>query len=315
MREHGGWPEDLRDSPVIVDTGIGGDPDNALAVVAAARCLPHHLALVITSDETSGEAGTGQRARFARQLLNALDRRGTPVVAGASLGGARSFCVADLQHDAVPPQPDDVVSAVRAVCTATPGPVRWVGMGPLSNLARVLTEAPEVGARLRVTQRVGGLADRTPAIRRDVPAARAVLDAVRSGLPATIDFVTSDVTDVPPLRITPDHAVYRMLAADDAPAWAQLLTANMDRWFRRFHNDTTQHAALTLSAALGLPYVESDRAAVTIDETGRMNRDDDGTPAWLSFTAAYAPFMAWLHQKLDPAVDVRGIARSPRAGR
>ena len=54
----------MTESPMIIDTDIGGDPDDTVAVVAAARSVPE-LALVVTSDEYSGE-----RARFVRHLLD-----------------------------------------------------------------------------------------------------------------------------------------------------------------------------------------------------------------------------------------------------
>jgi hypothetical protein len=64
---------------VIIDTDIGGDPDDAIALVLAARRLPE-LALVVTCDELGGE-----RARFARHLLDLLGRGDVPVVAGADV--------------------------------------------------------------------------------------------------------------------------------------------------------------------------------------------------------------------------------------
>jgi hypothetical protein len=54
---------------VVVDTDIGGDPDDALALAAAARAVPG-LSLVVTTDETGAGQGYGQRARFARHLLD-----------------------------------------------------------------------------------------------------------------------------------------------------------------------------------------------------------------------------------------------------
>ena len=63
-----GWPEDLRRAPLIIDTDIGGDPDDTLAVAVAALTVPE-LALVITCDET-GPPAPGQRARLARALLD-----------------------------------------------------------------------------------------------------------------------------------------------------------------------------------------------------------------------------------------------------
>ena len=67
-----GWPEDLRRAPLIIDTDIGGDPDDTLALAAAALTVPE-LALVITCDET-GPPAPGQRARLARALLDLAGR-------------------------------------------------------------------------------------------------------------------------------------------------------------------------------------------------------------------------------------------------
>lgn len=65
---------------IVLDTDVAGDPDDALALVAAARVLSQPP-LVITTDECGGE-----RARFARHLLDLLGRPDVPVVSGADLG-------------------------------------------------------------------------------------------------------------------------------------------------------------------------------------------------------------------------------------
>lgn len=114
LQDSGPWPEDLRGSPLIIDTDIGGDADDAVAVAAAARCVPE-LALVTTTDETAGPHGSGERARFARHLLGTLGRPDVPVTAGADLGNTRYYCVDGLIPAAVPPQGTDVASAVRAL--------------------------------------------------------------------------------------------------------------------------------------------------------------------------------------------------------
>ena len=56
-------------APMIIDTDIGGDPDDTVAVVAAGLRVPE-LALVVTSDEYGGE-----RARFVRYLLDLVGRQ------------------------------------------------------------------------------------------------------------------------------------------------------------------------------------------------------------------------------------------------
>jgi inosine-uridine nucleoside N-ribohydrolase len=307
MRATGNWPEDLRDAPLIIDTDIGGDADDALAVAVAARSVPQ-LSLVLTSDETGTSMGYGKRARFARLLLDLLDRPDVPTVSGVSLGETPYYCVEDLVPETIDVQPNDPVEAVRRVCAASQGPVRWVGMGPLSNLERVLSEAPELAPRIRLTQMGGALNYRDPSraehnIRLDVPAAQAVFRMVAGDRLPVPHLVTSDVTFTSDIEITAEHPVYRMLARAEAPAWARLLVAHMDRWFERFHPGTMQHDALTLSAALRLPFVDFDRVPVALDEIGRMSgRASDGVRMWLSLSARYPAFMRWLGQRLDPAV-------------
>ena len=295
------WPEDLRGTPVVLDTDIGGDGDDALAVAAAARCLPN-LAAVITADEVAG----GARARFARHLLDLLGRDDVITAAGADLGNTRYFVVENLVPDAVPSQRTDVVDVVREVCASTDGPVRWVGMAPLTNLAEIVAEDPATAARLRVTQMGGALRyrhqDRAEHnVRLDVPAMRSVLAAVADGRLARPEFVASEVTFDTRIEVTRAGTIYRNLTAADAPDWARLLVAHLDRWFDRFHPGTLQHDALTLTAALDLPFVDSDVLPVVLDDIGRTTVDEssDVLLRW-SLSAAYEPFMGWLATALDP---------------
>jgi inosine-uridine nucleoside N-ribohydrolase len=276
---------------MIIDTDVGGDPDDAFALVAAARVVPE-LALVLTGDETGPTYGPGQRARFARHLLDRCGRPDVAVVAGHCLGDTRYFCVDGLIPTAVGRQPDDVLAAVGAVCAATTGPVRWVGIGPMSNLAAIVRQAPELAGRLQVTQMGGALSYRDPSraehnVRLDVEAAHTVL-----GWPG-MQWVTADVTFTPEIEVTALSPLYQALAAADTP-WAPLLGAHLDRWFDRFYPGTRQHDALTLSAALGLPFVESGTVAVALDDIGRMRAAGDGVPVRMSTGARYEPFMAWL---------------------
>src|SRR6266545_1657747 len=88
-------PSPLATAPLIIDTDLGGDPDDAFALAVAALTVAE-LALVITTDEAAGE-----RARFARYLLDLLGRPEVPVVSGADPGNTRYFCVEGLAPAAV----------------------------------------------------------------------------------------------------------------------------------------------------------------------------------------------------------------------
>ncbi|MFF3068125.1 nucleoside hydrolase [Kitasatospora sp. NPDC057904] len=290
-------PEDLRNAPLIIDTDIGGDPDDALAVAAAAR-YTSDLRLVITGDESQG-----RRARFARHLLDLMDRPDVATVAGAELSDTPYFVIEHLVPQDVPAQRTDVVAAVREVLASTDGPVRWVGMAPLSNLAHVLAEAPEAATRLRVTQMGGALRYRNPEIaehnvRLDVPAAHRVLKAVAVGHLRKPEFIASEVTFTPKIEVTAESPLYEWLAAPHAPQWAALLAAHLDAWFTRFHPGSMQHDALTLTAALRLPFVDSATIGISMDEIGRTTRSDDGVRIRWSFDADYDAFMTWLTKTL-----------------
>ncbi|WP_327346310.1 hypothetical protein [Streptomyces europaeiscabiei] len=121
------------------------------------------------------------------------------------------------------------------------------------------------------------------------------------GLLPTPYFVTSEVTFDPAIEVTVGHPVHRTLAAPGAPAWALLLVAHLRQRFDRFHPGTMQHDALTLSAALQLPFVEFDKMPVAVDGVGRTTRSGTGVPVRVSLSARYPAFMRRLSQRLDPA--------------
>ena len=295
LRAGGPVPPLLTRTPMIIDTDIGGDPDDAIALVVAARAVPD-LALVVTSDEHGGH-----RARFARYLLELAGRPEVPVVAGRQLGGGEVFCVDGLIPPQVGPQPADVESAVARVCLAAgDAPVRWVGMGPLSNLADVLGARPELAGQLALTQMGGALSYRDPTraehnFRRDPAAVARVLGT----LPG-IRLVISDVTFTPEIELDAQSTAYRWLADPARPAWAGVLVNHLDRWFAQYHPGTMQHDALTLSAAMQLPFVDFDLMSVALDANARMTAPAPGAgvPLHLSRRAHYPSFRTWLLRTL-----------------
>ncbi|MEU4645520.1 nucleoside hydrolase [Micromonospora sp. NPDC023814] len=280
---------------LVIDTDIGGEPDDAMALAIAAHRCPE-LALVLTTDEADG-----QRARLARWFLDLLGRPDVPVVAGRRLSSTPYFWVADLIPGDVADQPSGPVGAVAAVCERTSGPVRWLGLGPMSNLGDVLDARPDLAHRLVVTQMGGALAYRDPAqsqynFRLDPVAVRTALDAV-----SRPRLVTYDVTFAPRIAITADSPLYRRLAGSSVP-WAAALVAQCDRYYAGYHPATIPHTPLALSAALGEPFVRFDARQVAVDKIGRTTLADDGTLVQLSTDADHSGFAEWLYRELSPAI-------------
>ncbi len=286
-------PPAVTRAPMIIDTDLGGDPDDSVALVVAGLRLPE-LKLVVTSDEVGGE-----RARFARHLLDLVGRRDVKVVAGADLGNTRLYFVDGMVPAEVAKQGTDVVGAIAEVCASTPGQVRWVGMGPLSNLSALQTARPELVAKMAVTQMGGAIVYRKPDkaehnFREDPEAAIRMLPVLEMWGPK---FVVSDVTFNPAMEITADSPIYQRWAEPGAPEWAKVLKEHNDRWMARYPG-SMQHDALTLAAALLWPGVRFARERVALDEIARMSRSEEGVEISISISADYGAFMTWLDKNL-----------------
>ncbi|MBF6125515.1 nucleoside hydrolase [Nocardia brasiliensis] len=281
------------DLPVIVDTDIGYDADDLVATVLACKTLP--LRLLITSDEHDG-----QRARLARYLLNLTGRGAVNVVAGADLAGAQQRWLCDgLVPERIGPQTGSVIEAVREA-GAGHRFVRWIGLGPLTNLATIVREAPELACTLLITQMSGAINYRDPDraehnLRMDPDAAITVL---RAGLHTML--VLSDTTFTGELAIGREHELYQRLAGSSL-GWARLVAAGFDRWFDAKYPESTMHDPLAVAAGAGTPFIGFAERRFTIGDDARMRLDPAGDcVASLSQSADYAGFNRWQHKVLTP---------------
>lgn len=285
-RAMSGWLNRL----MILDTDVFYDPDDLAALLLAAGTVPNLV--VITADETRG-----RRARLARRVLDLLDRSDVPVIAGLDLGGEDRFLM-DEHLDWLPAQPDDLVAAVARICATTNDPIDWVGMGPMSNYAAVVSAIPDLAERLVLTQ-MGGWLDNY----RDKSRASHNLrtDTVAAGLALRVAqkprLMLSDFTNVTAVRITPDWALMHGLREAPNPA-AHLLATNFELWFTR-RGGSWMHDPLTLSLALNLPFVTLRSEWVRIERDARLYRDmNDGRVMEVSSAVGYSGFLDWFHDGL-----------------
>jgi inosine-uridine nucleoside N-ribohydrolase len=245
---------------IILDTDIGGEPDDALAVAVAAGLAD--LSLVITSDEHDG-----RRAKMARVLLDLLMRSDVPVVAGRDLGRTDNWAADGFVPGGVPEQPTDVLTAVDDLFGRTQEHVLWVGTGPMSNLADVLANIPAAVERLVVTQVAGShswLPNRAePNIGADLPAARAVLS---SGV--LMQMLPVEITSDPFNVIDPDSNEYGVIARSKDLACTKLRT-HMDSWLEH-HGSLDQSALLALALMLGKPFFTASPTRIEFNAIGRI---------------------------------------------
>jgi inosine-uridine nucleoside N-ribohydrolase len=144
--------------PVLLDTDIGSDIDDAVALaylMAQERC---DLAGITT---VTGD--TGKRAALAEILCRAAGRPDIPIHCGASqtMSGPgqpdvpQYDSIRHLAHRRDWPQ-DDAVDFMAETILARPGEVVLLTIGPMTNLARLIRQAPDVFSMLRAWVAMSG---------------------------------------------------------------------------------------------------------------------------------------------------------------
>ncbi|MGH2514332.1 MAG: nucleoside hydrolase, partial [Ktedonobacterales bacterium] len=204
---------------VLIDTDIGDDIDDALALALALRSPELELLGVST---VFGDVAL--RARLARKVLVTFGRPDILVAEGIGVPLARrnrpSGCIqgAAVAHDEPlpPPYPGDAATLIAETALARPGQVTLICLGPLTNIATALDREPRLASALAGVVMMGSATFPWAEwnTRNDPEAARIVL---RSGMP--IYAVGLNVTLI--CTLSRDHIA--ALAAAGTPATDLLL--------------------------------------------------------------------------------------------
>jgi purine nucleosidase len=182
--------------PILLDTDIGGDVDDAFAL-ALALASPE---VDLVGATTVGE-GAEDRAWMVCRFLTAAGRREVPVAWGRDKQPASSIegQIQYRRHPAVifnrtaRPVKESAVDLLYAKLKAQPGKITLVAIGPLTNVARLLADHPDckpwikrivlMGGSVRVGYEGKAPPEAEWNIKSDVTAARAVF---ASGVPLVV---------------------------------------------------------------------------------------------------------------------------------
>jgi inosine-uridine nucleoside N-ribohydrolase len=195
-------------TPVIFDTDIGTDIDDAYALAA----LVHHSELKVLGVTTVSSDAVA-RARLAAKLLGIAGGKwaSTPVYAGIStptqymkqVEWAAGFSSASLHESGG-------VEFMRREVNAHPGQVTIIAVGELTNVAALLESEPGIGKKIRAIALMGGAVYRGYApgskpepewnIRSNAKAARTVFTSGVPLLVAPLDS-TADLKLTPEMRV------------------------------------------------------------------------------------------------------------------
>lgn len=151
--------------PILLDTDIGTDIDDALALSYLLRQPSCHLLGITTVGPEAAH-----RADLARALCNAWDRSHVPVFAGhepaGSLPDRRTDPWQAYLLDAPPSareyDPREAIDFLANVIPLYAGRITLVTIGPLTNVARLLDEHPDAAAHLDTVVSMCGLFTEPP---------------------------------------------------------------------------------------------------------------------------------------------------------
>src|SRR5918997_6798769 len=175
--------------PAILDTDIGTDVDDVLALVLLARAAELQLIGV-----TTVYGDTSLRARMTRLVLDQLDRAQVPIGVGAreTLTGRPVWWAGHegdglSELDRVQINEDDTAAAMlRRAAAEHRGHLELFAIGPLTNVAEAISADENFAASLHHLYIMGGafwLEQAEHNIKSDPEAANVVF---RSGIPMTI---------------------------------------------------------------------------------------------------------------------------------
>lgn len=183
---HPDQPAEIRSDapflPVFVDTDIGDDIDDALAL-ALLLCSPE--VRVVGVSTVFGD--TSLRARLAAHLLRVYGHPEVPVAAGHAMPfllrhPPSGVCQAVVLPDELPVRLSSLTGPelLREMAQVYAGNLTLLCLGPLTNLALALQQEPDLGARLHQVLFMGG--NTRPFwpdwnVRSDAEAASRVLEA------------------------------------------------------------------------------------------------------------------------------------------
>jgi len=260
---------------IILDTDIGTDVDDALALSLAIKSPEIDLLAVTT---VYGDVAL--RARMARKLLSLAGREDVPVAAGVRQPLLRNRPVYWAGHEgegllgpedsSLPVDRRHAVDLMIETTLANRGEVTLVPIGPLTNVAVALTLEPAMAEHLREIVLMGGVVRVADSlhlpwvehnIRCDPEAAHVVLSC---GAPITM--VALDVTT----RVTIDRAGLARIQAVGTP-FAAAVADQLARYPRfRERGQTFTHDPLAVAMTIDRSFCRTEPMRVDVETKGEL---------------------------------------------
>ena len=250
---------------ILIDTDIGDDIDDALALALALRSPELNLLAVTTVFKN-----TAERAKLAYALLKKYNRSdipvfegvGTPIVNEVSVKEIPCQCQTLEAGDYVKRE-EHAIDSIIAMVKANPD-LAIVAIGPLTNIALAILKAPEVMAKASIVLMGGAFGTTEPEwnIVCDPEAASIVF---RSG--ANIKAIGLDVTTRCTLS-KENEAIAKGCKAEEAAFLMKLFAA----WHTSSGYGITLHDPLIIGAIIDPELVRYEERKIVIELRGENTR-------------------------------------------
>jgi len=288
-------------SPVLFDTDIGGDIDDAYAL-AQILGSPELKLLGVTT--VSGDAV--ERARLAAKLLAVAGHPAIPVYAGIS-NAAQYIKQTEWAKGYTSPALHESggVAFLREQIKAHPGEITIIAVGELTNIAALLDSEPGLGAKIKAIALMGGAVLRGYApgskpeaewnIKSNAAAARTVFT---SGVPLLVAPLDSTAD----LKLTPEGRVTIFSAGTpvtDALAALNSIWRHTNTW-KGVDPTLFDNLAVALVATPGIAPLTALHIEVEADG---LTRPVEGRPtnARIALTCDRDAFLQYFTKRLVPA--------------
>ena len=237
-----------------IDTDMGGDIDDALAIAMALHSQELHVIGVSTV-----YIGNAWRTDLVRSMMEAYGRADIP----AHLGAEKPLAGLWNNQAPAPALANDAVPALISAARENPG-LCVAAIGPLTNIAQALALAPDIAKNLRLFIMGGMLSIAHPEwnIVCDPEAARIVLES-----DAGITLVGLDVTEK--CRLNKEESLALVMGESRE---MRFLRGEMERFFANFPFTPVLHDPLTIAALLWDDLLTYEMKDIVIETRGEFTR-------------------------------------------
>lgn len=246
---------------IILDTDIGGDPDDMFALLLALNSSEIKIELIVTSDEHKGD-----RAKFIKKFLSLCGKK-IDVVSGIDLGNTKYFLVKYLIKDYKTKVDFDYLEKIKNIVEKNKL-TYYVCIGPQSNLAKFIQSYPKLKSKVEIVIMGGGINKPSGKaehnIHYDIKSAQIVLNSNWKK-----KYVIADITYRDEIKIEKKSIFFQKLKQSRKPH-INYLIKSVFLFFNSLHRDSNMNDPLTLSTLINKDIVIFKKKKIMIDKKGIM---------------------------------------------